>query len=209
MKSKYIALIAVVVLALAVVPFGDADGLASTERPDGTLKFDNMSGGTLTFTVRNTGAGATSFEMDVVVTENGKEVASLTGFNVPAGASTKVSVDMGDFKSVGSHHLVVTCSPSDMFEGSTYTFSVDVEVEKNLLSDWITYVVILIVIIVVAIFAYLKIRDSPKKKTEMTFEQLEAERKAEMSAKGEKKKAKEAAPTTERQRYLANKKKKD
>lgn len=208
MKSKYIALVAVVVLALAVVPFGDSDGLASTEKDD-TYKFDNMSGGTLTFTVRNTGAGATSFEMDVVVTENGKQVASLTGFNVPAGEITKVSVKMGDFKSVGTHHLVVTCSPSDMFEGSTYTFSVNVEVSKNLLSDWVTYVVIIIVIIVVAVFAYLKIRDAPKKKTEMTFEQLEAERKAEMSAKGEKKKAKEAAPTTERQRYLANKKKKD
>ncbi len=208
MKSKYIALVAVVVLALAVVPFGDSDGLASTEKDD-TYKFDNMSGGTLTFTVRNTGAGATSFEMDVVVTENGKQVASLTGFNVPAGEITKVSVKMGDFKSVGTHHLVVTCSPSDMFEGNTYTFSVNVEVSKNLLSDWLTYVVILIVVIVVAVFAYLKIRDAPKKKTEMTFEQLEAERKAEMSAKGEKKKAKDSAPKTERQRYLADKKKKN
>ena len=208
MKSKYIALIAVMVLAIAVVPFGDSDGLASTEKSGDTLKFDNMSGGTLTFTVRNTGADATSFDMDVTVTENGKEVASLTEFNVPAGEITKVSISMGDFKSVGSHHLIVTCSPSDMFEGNTYTFSVDVDVKKNLLSDWVTYVVIIIVIIVVAVFAYLKIRDAPKKKTEMTFEQLEAERKAEMSAKG-KKKAKDSAPTTERQRYLANKKKKE
>ncbi len=205
MRSKYIALIAVVVLALAVVPFGDSDG-AHIEKDD-TYRFDNMSGGTLTFTVRNTGSGATSFEMDVVVTENGKQVASLTGVSIPAGEDTKVSVKMGDFKSVGTHTLNVACTADGYLENPSFT--VTVEVTKNLLSNWVTYVVIIIVIIVIAAFAYLKIRDSPKKKTEMTFEQLEAERKAEMSAKGEKKKAKESAPTTERQRYLANKKKKE
>ncbi len=205
MKSKYIALIAVVVLAIAVVPFGDADG-AYIEKDD-SFKFDNMSGGTLKFTVVNTGAGASTFTMDVSVTENGKEVASAEGISIPGGERTEVSIDMGDFKSVGTHTLKVVCTTDGYLENPS--FNVTVVVEKNLLSDWLTYVVILIVIIVVAIFAYLKIRDSPKKKTEMTFEQLEAERKAEMSAKGEKKKAKEAAPTTERQRYLANKKKKD
>ena len=205
MKSKYIALIAVVVLALAVVPFGDSDG-AYIEKDD-SFKFDNMSGGTLKFTVVNTGAGASTFTMDVSVTENGKEVASAEGISIPAGERTEVSIKMGDFKSVGTHTLNVVCTTDGYLENSS--FNVTVEVSKNLLSDWLTYVVILIVVIVVAVFAYLKIRDSPKKKTEMTFEQLEAERKAEMSAKGEKKKAKEAAPTTERQRYLANKKKKD
>lgn len=205
MKSKYIALVAVVVLALAVVPFADADG-AYIEKQD-TVRFDNMSGGTLTFTVDNTGAGASSFTMDVSVTENGREVASATGISVPAGEKTKVSIGMGDFKSVGTHSLRVVCTADGYLENPS--FGVTVEVSKNLLSDWITYVVILIVVIVVAAFAYLKIRDAPKKKTEMTFEQLEAERKAEMSAKGEKKKAKESAPTTERQRYLADKKKRE
>ena len=205
MKSKYIALVAVAVLALAVVPFGDADG-AYVEKDD-TFKFDNMSGGTLRFTVVNTGAGASTFTMDVSVTENNKVVASVEGISIPAGERTEVSIKMSDFKSVGTHTLNVVCTADGYLENPS--FNVTVEVSKNLLSDWLTYVVILIVVIVVAVFAYLKIRDSPKKKTEMTFEQLEAERKAEMSAKGEKKKAKEAAPTTERQRYLANKKKKD
>ena len=205
MKSKYIALVAVVVLALAVVPFGDADG-AYVEKDD-TFKFDNMSGGTLRFTVVNTGAGASTFTMDVSVTENNKVVASVEGISIPAGERTEVSIKMSDFKSVGTHTLNVVCTADGYLENPS--FNVTVEVSKNLLSDWVTYVVIIIVIIVVAVFAYLKIRDAPKKKTEMTFEQLEAERKAEMSAKGEKKKAKEAAPTTERQRYLANKKKKD
>ena len=205
MKSKYIALVAVVVLALAVVPFGDADG-AYIEKDD-TFKFDNMSGGTLRFTVVNIGAGASTFTMDVSVTENNKVVASVEGISIPAGERTEVSIKMSDFKSVGTHTLNVVCTADGYLENPS--FNVTVEVSKNLLSDWVTYVVIIIVIIVVAVFAYLKIRDAPKKKTEMTFEQLEAERKAEMSAKGEKKKAKEAAPTTERQRYLANKKKKD
>ena len=71
-----------------------------------------------------------------------------------------------------------------------------------------TYLVVAIVIIVVAVFAYMKIRDTPKNKPEMTFEELEAQRKAEMAEKGQKKQAK-SSKTTERQRYLADKKKKD
>ncbi len=81
-----------------------------------------------------------------------------------------------------------------------------VNVSKNVLSNWVTYLVIVIVIIVIAVFAYMKIRDTPKNKPEMTFEELEAQRKAQMAEKSQKK-SKESAKTTERQRYLAGKKK--
>lgn len=206
MKTGYAAIVAIVALLAAVavpVCVEDSDALASIDRPD-SLEFDNMSGGTLKFVVDNTRGG--SFEMDVSVLEDGKEVASEKGIQIPASQKTEVSVDMSDFTSVGTHTLTVKCTPAGQFENSQFT--VTVEVEENLLSNWMTYVVILIVVIVIAVFAYLKIRDSPKKKTEMTFEQLEEQRKAEMATKTEKKKVKEAAPTTERQRYLADKKKK-
>ncbi len=206
MKTGYAAIVAIVaLLATVAVPVcvEDSDALASIDRPD-SLEFDNMSGGTLKFVVDNTRGG--SFEMDVSVLEDGKEVASEKGIQIPASQKTEVSVDMSDFKTVGTHTLKVVCTPENQLENNEFTLTVDVE--KNLLSDWVTYVVILIVVIVIAVFAYLKIRDSPKKKTEMTFEQLEEQRKAEMATKTEKKKVKEAAPTTERQRYLADKKKK-
>lgn len=206
MKTGYAAIVAIVALLAAVavpVCVEDSNAIAYLDTPD-AQEFDNMSGGTLKFTVNNTRGG--SFEMDVSVFEDGKEVASEKGIQIPANQKTEISVDMSDFTSVGTHTLTVKCTPEGQFEKSEFTVTVDVK--KNLLSDWITYVVILIVVIVIAVFAYLKIRDSPKKKTEMTFEQLEEQRKAEMATKTEKKKVKEAAPTTERQRYLADKKKK-
>ncbi len=168
-----------------------------------------MNGGTLTFGVDNQKGG--SFVMDVVVLDESKnEVASKNGINIPAGEKTEVSIKMSDFKSVGTHTLTIVCTPESQFPPMQNTNTVTVEVTKNLLSNWVTYVVIIIVIIVVAVFVYLKIRDSPKKKVDMTFEQLEEQRKAEMATKGDKKrKTKEAAPTTERQRYLADKKKKE
>ena len=209
MKTGYAAIVAIVALLAAVaVPVcaDDSDALASLDTPD-SFEFDNMSGGTLKFVVNNTRGG--SFEMDVSVLEDGKEVASEKGIQIPASQKTEVSVDMSDFTSVGTHTLTVKCTPENQFENPKLSqFTITVEVKENLLSNWMTYVVILIVVIVIAVFAYLKIRDSPKKKTEMTFEQLEEQRKAEMATKTEKKKVKEAAPTTERQRYLADKKKK-
>lgn len=208
MKTGYVAAIAVLaMLALAVVPAigEDADAITYLDTTKDHFEFDNMNGGTLTFGVDNLKGG--SFVMDVVVKEGDREVASKSGINIPAGEKTEVSIKMSDFKSVGTHTLTIECAPESQFEKNTMT--VTVEVTKNLLSNWVTYVVIIIVIIVVAVFVYLKIRDSPKKKVDMTFEQLEEQRKAEMATKGDKKrKTKEAAPTTERQRYLADKKKK-
>ena len=207
MKTGYVAAIAVLaMLALAVVPAigEDADAITYLDTTKDHFEFDNMNGGTLTFGVDNLKGG--SFVMDVVVKEGDREVASKNGINIPAGEKTEVSIKMSDFKSVGTHTLTIECAPESQFEKNTMT--VTVEVTKNLLSNWVTYVVIIIVIIVVAVFVYLKIRDSPKKKVDMTFEQLEEQRKAEMATKGDKKrKTKEAAPTTERQRYLADKKK--
>ncbi len=212
MKTGYVAAIAVLaMLALAVVPAigEDADAITYLDTSKDYFEFDNMNGGTLTFGVDNQKGG--SFVMDVVVLDESKnEVASKNGINIPAGEKTEVSIKMSDFKSVGTHTLTIVCTPESQFPPMQNTNTVTVEVTKNLLSNWVTYVVIIIVIIVVAVFVYLKIRDSPKKKVDMTFEQLEEQRKAEMATKGDKKrKIKEAAPTTERQRYLADKKKKE
>ena len=208
MRTGYAAAIAIVaMLALTIVPaIGDeADAVAYIDSPDGAFEFDNMNGGTLKFSINNLNGG--SFTMDVVVKEGDRIVGSENGISIPAGQVTEVSVDMGDFKSVGKHTLTVVCTPESQFPANQNTITVTVDVSKNLLSNWITYVVIAIVIIVIAVFVYLKIRDSPKKKTEMTFEELEEQRKAQMASKGEKKKVKEPAPTTERQRYLDGKKK--
>ena len=199
MDMKKTAIVAVALLAvLCVVPCADAAKI--TDMPEGSLKFDNMSGGDISFTVTSDSA----FTMTVTVTEGSNTVATKE-VEVAIGTNN-VSVHINS-PSPGTHQYRVTCSPSSEFTGGT-GFNVTVDVSKNVLSNWVTYLVVAIVIIVVAVFAYMKIRDTPKNKPEMTFEELEAQRKAEMAEKGQKKQAK-SSKTTERQRYLADKKKKD
>lgn len=202
------AILAVLAVALVPVAMDEADAVASVNNEKTDFTFNNDDGGTLTFSVTNDGS---AFTMDVTVTEGTSTVATLTGVTVERNATTDVSVPMKDFKHVGTHTVVVTCTPASQFtDGSNVynTFTATITVEKTLLSNWVTYLVVAIVIIVVAIFVYLKFRDQPKKKSDMTFEQLEEERKAQMAAKGEKKKRKdkeEKAPSTERKRYGASK----
>lgn len=201
------AILAVLAVALVPVAMDEADAVASVNNEKTDFTFNNDDGGTLTFSVTNDGS---AFTMDVTVTEGTSTVATLTGVTVERNATTDVSVPMKDFKHVGTHTVVVTCTPASQFtDGSNVynTFTATITVEKTLLSNWVTYLVVAIVIIVVAIFVYLKFRDQPKKKSDMTFEQLEEERKAQMAAKGEKKRKdkEEKAPSTERKRYGASK----
>ncbi len=205
MKTKSMlafALVAMFVVALCPI-MDDTD--AATINNEREFEFDNLDGGQIYFYVDSD----TSFQMTVTVTENGKTVATEI-VDVPAGNDYKVTVDMPDFVEVGTHTVeVILDAPHGIIPDSMSSFTATIVVDKNILSNWMTFIVIAIVVIVIAVFAYLKIRDAPKKKVEMTFEQLEEERKAEMAAKGEKKRGKESAPTTERQRYLADKKKKN
>lgn len=215
MKATRIAVLIVALLAVAMVPLAadDADATAVINNGGDDLRweFDNMDGGYIAFSVNNLDG---SFTMDVTVYENynsstgtGNVVGSLEGIRVAAGTVTEVTVDMPGFTSVGTHTLTVVCTPEGQFGTNQNLFTVTVEVTKNLLSNWVTYAVIIIVVIVIAIFAYLKIRDSPKKKVEMTFEELEAQRKAEMAERAEKKQRKEkpAPSSTERKRYIGSK----
>ena len=209
MNASRIAAIVIALLAVAVVPLAaeDSDATAVINNGDGEIswEFDNMDGGYISFSINNLDG---SFVMDVIVYEGDREVGSLEGVRVAANGVTDVTVNMPNFTEVGTHTLRVECSPAGQFDGG-HSFTLSVEVSKNLLSNWVTYAVIAIVVIVIAIFAYLKIRDTPKNKPEMTFEELEAQRKMEMAEKAERKQKKEkpAAPSTERKKYTGGEKK--
>ena len=152
-----------------------ADAATIENSPSGTVEVDNMNGGGFDFTLQSDN----SFELTVTITENGRELSVQT-FNVTPGENV-IHVDLGMMTSVG------------------------VEVTQNILSNWAVYGAIAVVVIIIVIFAYIKMRDTPKVKPEMTFEELEAQRKADMAAKADKKQKKEKAPapTTERKRYVA------
>ncbi|MBR4503753.1 MAG: hypothetical protein IKP20_02085 [Candidatus Methanomethylophilaceae archaeon] len=199
-----IAAIAVLALILVSAPASDAD-LSITG--NGTGSFDTFSGGSIYFDVRNTAEACT---IDVTVTENGKVIKEMKGVAIAEGldeaSTTRVNVNLSDYKTEGTHRFTVKCvGPNGVdFTPSEYTTTVDVA--KNVLSNWTTYVVIIVAVIAIAIIIFIKMREKPKKKMDMTFEQLEAEKAAKKAAK---KAPSQPAPSTERKRYLSEKKKKE
>ena len=201
MDMKKIA-VAIVALFAIVCILPAADAAELTDTPNGTQKFDNMKGGDINFTVKSDSV----FTMTVTVND-GDRTVTVKEFDIVVGTNA-ISIHISD-PSPGMHQYRVICEPKGEFDNGFNTFSVTADVSKNVLSNWVTYAVIIIVVIVIAVFAYLKIRDTPKNKPEMTFEELEAQRKAEMAERGQKKQSKSTAKSTERQKYLADKKKKE
>ena len=202
--KQIIAFGAVMLFVVCLLPAVDAD-TSITDSPRGTIEFDSMNGGDITFTVDSD----TSFEMQVsVINESGGATVYTGTYQIHSGENV-VTIHFEGLGE-GDYYLNVVCSgPSGEFNGPN-SFHVNVHVNQNLLSNWATYAVIIVVVIVIAIFAYLKLRDNPKDKPQMTFEELEAQRKAEMAEKAEKrqKKEKPASTGTERKRYIGGGEKK-
>lgn len=202
--KQIIAVGAVMLFVVCLLPAVDAD-TSITDSPRGTIEFDSMNGGDITFTVDSD----TSFEMQVsVFNESGGATVYTGTYQIHSGENV-VTIHFEGLGE-GDYYLNVVCSgPSGEFNGPN-SFHVNVHVNQNILSNWATYAVIIVVVIVIAIFAYLKLRDNPKDKPQMTFEELEAQRKAEMAEKAEKrqKKEKPASTGTERKRYIGGGEKK-
>ncbi len=207
---KYMKTVIAIVLLLAVmaIPMAESDADLSITDTGSDPKFDTFNGGSLSFKVYNSGDACA---IDVAVKNGDKVVATAKDYALAAEGTTTVTVNMKEFNQAGTYDLVVTCTPTD--SGNTFdgpnSFNVHVVVDKNVLSNWTTYVVIIVAVIAVAIIVYIKMREAPKKKPDMTFEQLEAERKAKMADKASKKASKDVAPSTERKKYLASKNKKE
>lgn len=202
--KQIIAVGAVMLFVVCLLPAVDAD-TSITDSPRGTIEFDSMNGGDITFTVDSD----TSFEMQIsVINESGGATVYTGTYQIHSGENV-VTIHFEGLGE-GDYYLNVVCSgPSGEFNGPN-SFHVNVHVNQNILSNWATYAVIIVVVIVIAIFAYLKLRDNPKDKPQMTFEELEAQRKAEMAEKAEKrqKKEKPASTGTERKRYIGGGEKK-
>ena len=202
--KQIIAFGAVMLFVVCLLPAVDAD-TSITDSPRGTIEFDSMNGGDITFTVDSD----TSFEMQVsVINESGGATVYTGTYQIHSGENV-VTIHFEGLGE-GDYYLNVVCSgPSGEFNGPN-SFHVNVHVNQNILSNWATYAVIIVVVIVIAIFAYLKLRDYPKDKPQMTFEELEAQRKAEMAEKAEKrqKKEKPASTGTEKKRYIGGGEKK-
>ncbi|MGN0098227.1 MAG: hypothetical protein ACI38Y_02735 [Candidatus Methanomethylophilaceae archaeon] len=204
---KYLKTAMVVAIALAAVvialPAEDSDG--DVKITSGIeWKFDTLSGGSITIPVSST--YSETFTAHVKVTEGGKTV--FNGDKEISRSTESITINMPDMKSEGYHTLVIEFSSDNPYDYvfDPETTTVTIHVDSNVLSNWSTYLIIIIAVIAIVAVVYLKMRDTPKDKPTMTFEQLEEERKSKMAAKGEKKTQKAETPSTERKRYTGRKK---
>ncbi len=197
MNGRIITAIALVVVALSIIPVAVEDSEGATYISYDSNSFEIESdGGYISFHVQSD----TSFSMHVQVDvkSSTKTWTSQTDVEIVPG-DNKVSVHIAG-RDAGTYSITVTCTPERYFDESN-TFNATLTVTTGILYRWTTWAVVIAVIIVVAILVYLRIRDSSiRRQPEMTFEELEEQRKAEMAAKGAKRSS--GSGSTERQRYL-------
>ncbi|MDY5678472.1 MAG: hypothetical protein SPF21_00770 [Candidatus Methanomethylophilaceae archaeon] len=204
---KYLKTAMVVAIALAavvmVLPMEDSDGdVRITSGIE--YKFDTLSGGSITIPISS--SYSETFTAHITVTEGSKTV--FEGDKEISRDTESINLSMPGFKSEGYHTLEITFSTDNPYD---YTFNpesttITVHVDSNVLSNWSTYLIIIIAVIAIVVVVYLKMRDTPKDKPTMTFEELEEERKAKMAAKSDKRSQKSEAPSTERKKYTGRKK---
>lgn len=204
---KYLKTAMVVAIALAavvmVLPMEDSDGdVRITSGIE--YKFDTLSGGSITIPISS--SYSETFTAHITVTEGSKTV--FEGDKEISRDTESINLSMPGFKSEGYHTLEITFSTDNPYD---YIFNpesttITVHVDSNVLSNWSTYLIIIIAVIAIVVVVYLKMRDTPKDKPTMTFEELEEERKAKMAAKSDKRSQKSEAPSTERKKYTGRKK---
>ena len=208
MKTKAlfaVALMLAVSFAM-VIPADDSDATVSGFSLEGGNKISMGRGDTITLHVNYTSDFPTTLR--VIITDKSQPQADPVfreNMEFKAGGGTldiPFTYDKGD-------------SPVYMkiafIQGSLEVGHIDFEVSysSSIWSNPALYVAIIIVVVLIIIFVVYKSRTAPKKdKNTLTFEQIEAERQAQRSTAAPKKEAPSAAKS-ERQKYLASKRKKE
>ena len=196
---KTLMVLAVALMAAFCIVPSEVDAEVFVNSPNDTIHFNTMNGGSISLDVENDGSAVDATVR--IVESDGDEIYNKNHL-IPTGEST-LKLNLYDYKSEGTHSLTIYFEPADKF--TMDSMNLEIVVDKHILSNWTTYVVIIFVVIVIAILVYMKIRDSPSKsKNTMTFEELEALEKAEKSER-KSKRAPEVAPSTERKKYTGKK----
>ena len=189
-----------------VIPADDSDAAVGDFSLEEGTKISIERGDTITLHVRYTSDFPTTLR--VVITDKSQPQADPVfreNMEFKAGGGTleiTYNYDKGD-------------SPVYMkiafIQGSLAVGHIDYEVNytSSIWSNPALYVAIIIVVVLIIIFVVYKSRTAPKKdKNTLTFEQIEAERQAQRSSAAPKKEA-PSATKSERQKYLASKRKKE
>jgi hypothetical protein len=196
-------MIALAVIMMAAVPMSIvmSDGSdAGMNLDDGKVwgeGFTNTSDGTIHVLLRSTETAPQS--ITVTVKENGTELARTTE-TVPANVTDHEITLSFRLNGIGDHEIEVTCEPGSLFPSPGGTplnnTKITVTVTESLWSKPSTYGAIAVIAILIVIAFYLRMRNAPTAKPDVTFTELE-KRKESREDEDDKPKT----PVTARRRY--------
>lgn len=193
-----VALMVALVPALAIAESGDSDADVHISGNVTQGSINSSEGGTIYVTF----SSDESVDMEVKITvtnpDASKEYGSAT-VTVPANSdSYKASVHVNT-GATGDFNILVTCESASGTETTTALITVSASVWSN----WVTYLAIALIVILVVIALVLHSRSAPRIKADTTFTEIEGKKGEADSSKPSRKPA--AAPSTEKKRYQASK----
>ena len=205
MKSKALfAATLMLAMALAfVIPAGESDGTVSSITVDGGNVIHMERDKSVTIVLTYVADRNDSCVINVYDRSNAS-VPLIEPFTQTFDVTDEGKIEIPfSYNKAGASSVQLKITFSNDVYKDVY---VTVEYSTSIWGNWATYGVIIVIIILIAALVVYKSRAAPKQQNQLTFEEIEAQKKAEKSAAPEKKSA--PAAKTERQRYLDSKKKK-
>ncbi|MDY0293387.1 MAG: hypothetical protein RBQ77_02290 [Candidatus Methanomethylophilaceae archaeon] len=193
----------VLVSATAMAPSGDAD-VEITSDARVVSGFDNMTAGTISVSYTNTGSDPVTVEFYATYTSGGDRLAEGT-ISIPAGETVEGTLTFL-INSAGAHYITVFASATNP-DGSEALFphgdrtSLLVDVGSSAWSQWTTYLAIVVVVLLIVIGVWLRMRNAPKVEADTTFTEMEEKKsmyRPEVPAQ---------TKTTDKQKYVSKRKK--
>ena len=198
MNSKKTTIL-MIALALFVLPIalsfapGASDAGVSIEGDayQGTVTPD---GGYVHLVLKSTEPNPVTLSVDAYITDSGKLIGTAQcALSANGTATADIFVKAGG---VGDHNVTLKCSPEGFFV--LKETSLLVHVTQSVWSNWTSWATIIIIAILIIIAVAYKMHSAPKAKADVTFTELEKQRK---DAKG----ISEPSVTTERRKYGSHK----
>ncbi|AIZ56794.1 preprotein translocase subunit SecG [Candidatus Methanoplasma termitum] len=192
-KNKTLLALAFVILAVApmsIILIGEQSNAYVSMSDDSARVwgegFTTNGNGTLHVILKNNDEFNNSEQITLSVhdkTIDGPVLATSSPVIVPAGGTYEVQISF-NIGSAGEHSLAVTGEPANQFpvdgQGNHANFisTVSVTVKESILSKPTTYIAIAVVAILIAIAVFMHMRNTPAKKPDTTFTELEEQKRA-------------------------------
>ncbi|MBE6519046.1 MAG: hypothetical protein E7Z70_05880 [Thermoplasmata archaeon] len=201
MKTKALFAVALMLLmAFAfVIPAEDDDAAITSMSIEGGNTITVDQGKTVKIVLNYTTDRNEGCTIKIVKVSDNTTVHNQYYSLVSGAGSLEIYLDDLGNTSPGKMKLTYTSGGSDT------SFYFDINYATSIWSNAAIYIAIIAIVILVIALVLFKSRMAPKQKNQLTFEQIEAEKQAQKTSKPEEKKP--SASKSERQRYLASKKK--